>query len=220
MIKASHIHKNYNAKAVLRDITFSIGKGEICSVLGPNGAGKSTLLKLLFFQEKIDRGQLVINDLNVVDVSRRSISAIRQRMGFISDGFRLIPRKTILENISLALTVAKVSEKQGWNNIDRVIDFLDLEYKKNDLVSSLSTGEQQRVRIARAVVSDPLILLADEPTENLDSKAASKVIELFKSLSMRGTTIILATQNQQVAEIFSQCHLVLQHGRVTHRKGV
>ena len=218
MIKLFHVHKRYDEEMVLNDVTLLVEKGEICCVMGPNGAGKSTLLKLMFCQEKPDRGQLMINNQNVTDISRHSIPAVRQRMGFVFADFRLMLHKTVLQNIALALTIAGTPAKQGRQNIDRVLAALGLEHKKDDPASDLSAGEQQRVCIARAVVSDPLVLLADEPTGSLDSSAAEKVFDLFRRVSVRGTTVVLATQNQDVAARFPQHRVVLSHGRATDQR--
>jgi cell division transport system ATP-binding protein len=218
MIKLFHVYKHYDTKLVLNDVTLLVEKGNICCIVGPNGAGKSTLLKLIFCQGKPDRGQIMINNQNVTQMSQGAISAVRQRMGFVFEDFRLMLRKTVLQNIALALTVTGTPLKQGQKNIDRVLAALGLEHKKHDAASDLSAGEQQRVCIARAVVSDPLVLLADEPTGSLDSAAASEVFDLLRGMSVRGTTVILATQNQDVADRFPQHRVMLNQGRVTEQR--
>tara|TARA_B100001971_G_C18220580_1_gene556865 strand:- start:113 stop:766 length:654 start_codon:yes stop_codon:yes gene_type:complete len=217
MIKLFHVYKQYDTKLVLSDVTLLVDKGDICCIVGPNGAGKSTLLKLMFCQKKPDRGQILINNQNVTHMSQKAISAVRQRMGFVFEDYRLMLRKTVLQNVALALTIAGTPLKQGRQNIDRVLAALGLEHKKHDIASTLAAGEQQRVCIARAVVSDPLVLLADEPTGILDSAAAIEVFDLLRGMSMRGTTVVLATQNQDVADRFPQHRVMLNHGRVTEQ---
>ena len=218
MIKLFHVYKHYGTKLVLNDVTLLIEKGGICCIVGPNGAGKSTLLKLMFCQEQSDRGQIMINNQNVTHMSQGAIPAMRQRMGFVFEDFRLMLRKTVLQNIALALTIAGTPLKQGRQNVDRVLAALGLEHKKHDAASNLSAGEQQRVCIARAVVSDPLVLLADEPTGSLDSVAAAEVFDLLRGMSARGTTVVLATQNQDVADRFPQHRVMLNQGRVTEQR--
>tara|TARA_B100000315_G_scaffold259295_1_gene314776 strand:- start:10827 stop:11480 length:654 start_codon:yes stop_codon:yes gene_type:complete len=214
MIKLFHVYKHYDTQSVLDDVTLVVKKGDICCIVGPNGSGKSTLLKLIFGQENPDRGQIIINNKNVTHMSQWAISSIRQRMGFIFEDCQLILRKTVIQNISLALTIAGTPLKQGRKNIDRVLATLELEHKKNDAVSTLAAGEKQRVSIARAAVSDPLVLLADEPTGPLDSTATAKVFALFRSMSMRGTTVLLTTQNQDVAAKFPQHRVMLNHRKI------
>ncbi len=218
MIKIFHVSKHYGENLVLDDITLLVEKGQICCIVGPNGAGKSTLLKLMFCQEKPDRGQIVINNQNVTHMSQGIIATVRRRMGFVFEDFQLILHKTVLQNIVLALTISGTPRKQGRKNVDRVLAVLGLEHKKHDATSDLSAGEQQRVCIARAVVSDPLLLLADEPTASLDSASAAGVFDLFRDMSVRGTTVILATQNLDVADRFPQHRVVLNHGRMTEKQ--
>jgi len=218
MIKLFHISKHYDATLVLDDVTLLVEKGQVCCIVGPNGAGKSTLLRLMFCHERPDRGQILINNQNVTQMSQGAIAAVRQRMGFIFEDFQLILRKTVLQNIALALTITGTPLKQGRQNIDRVLAILGLEHKKHAAASDLSAGEQQRVCIARAVVSDPLILLADEPTVSLDSAAAAGVFDLLRGMSVRGTTVVLATQNQGIADQFTQHRVMLNHGRITGQR--
>ena len=215
MIKLFHVYKHYAEKLVLNDVTLLVEKGDICCIVGPNGAGKSTLLKLIFCQERPDRGQIIVNNENLTHVSQGGIPAVRQRMGFVFEDFRLMRHKTVLQNIALALTIAGTPRKQGRQNIARVLAALGLERKKHAPASDLSAGEQQRVCIARAVVSDPLVLLADEPTGSLDPAAAAEVFDLLRGMSVRGTTVVLATQNKDVADRFPQHRVVLNQGRVT-----
>ncbi|HIB53640.1 MAG TPA: ATP-binding cassette domain-containing protein [Nitrospirales bacterium] len=218
MIKLFHVSKHYGTKSVLNDVTLLIEKGDMCCIVGPNGAGKSTLLKLMFCQEQSDRGQIMINNQNVTHMSQSAMPAVRQRMGFIFEDFRLMLRKTVLQNIVLALTIAGTPHKQGRQNVDRVLEALRLEHKKHDAASDLSAGEKQRVCIARAVVSDPLVLLADEPTGSLDSTATAEVFDLLRGMSARGTTVVLATQNQDVADRFPQHRVTLNQGRMTEQR--
>lgn len=218
MIKLFHVSKHYDTKLVLDDVTLLVEKGQICCIVGPNGAGKSTLLKLIFCHERPDRGQIMINGQNVTQMKHGAIAAVRRRMGFVFEDFQLMLRKTVLQNIALALTITGTPLKQGRKNIDRVLAVLGLEHKKHDAASDLSAGEQQRVCIARAVVSDPLVLLADEPTVSLDSAAAAGVFDLLRGMSVRGTTVVLVTQNQGVADQFPQHRVILNHGRITEQR--
>ena len=214
MIKLFHVSKRYDTKLVLDDVTLLVNKGSVCCILGVNGAGKSTLLKLISCQEKADGGQIVVNDQNITHISAKAIPAMRQRMGFVFEDLRLMRHKTVLQNVAVALTITGMSLKRGRQNIDRVLETLDLERRRHDVVSDLSAGEQQRVCIARAVVGDPLVLLADEPTGSLDASAAADVFDLLRSMSVRGTTVVLATQNQEVADRFPHHRVELHHGRM------
>ncbi len=216
MIKLFHVYKTFDDRTVLDDVSLQVEKGNICCIVGPNGAGKSTLLKMMFCQEQADRGQVMINSQNLTRVHRREVPSVRRRMGFVFEDLQLMGRKSVLENITLALTIAGTSKKRGQHNMDRVLTTLELGSRKHEQTSELSAGEQQRVCIARAVVSDPLVLLADEPTASLDATLTAAVFDLFRGMSARGTTVVIATQKQDVADQFPQHRLVLNQGRVVN----
>lgn len=214
MIQLFHVSKHYDRKPALQDITLHIGKGEFVLLMGPSGAGKTTLLKLLFCAEQPDEGQILVQGRNVARLRGSDIPYLRRTMGFVFQDFRLLPKKTVFENVALPLVVQGLSAFETRRRVLEALKGVGVEQKSEARPLTLSAGEQQRVCIARAIVAGPIILLADEPTGNLDADLTREIVELFKTINARGTTVLIATHNQQVVEQVGRRVIVLHQGRI------
>ena len=216
MIQIFNINKAYQKdSAALRDITLKIPKGEFVFITGPSGAGKSTLLKLLYCAEKPSRGQILINGQNVTRLSSGKIPYLRRRLGIVFQDFKLLPRRTIFENVAFPLEVQGRRRYEVSKKVYQALKHVGLEHKLQRYPLELSGGEQQRVAIARALVIDPLILLADEPTGNLDQESTSKVMDLFMDANARGTTVLMATHDRELIHSFPRRVVTLEEGRLS-----
>ncbi len=215
MIQMFHVHKYYGKnRPVLEDINLHIEKGEFVFLVGPSGAGKSTLLKLIFCEEPADKGQVLINGKNVSHLSEKERSALRRNMGFIFQDLKLIQRKTVYENIALPLEMMGASSGDIRRRVPEALKMVGLECQHERYPVSLSGGEQQRVAVARALVVRPTLLLADEPTANLDEALSSDLMALFKNVHTAGTTMIIATHHRHLLSKASKRTLFLQQGRI------
>jgi cell division transport system ATP-binding protein len=214
MIQLFHVTKYYDRRLALSDITLEIDKGEFILLMGASGAGKSTLLKLLIGAEQPDEGQIFVQGRNVSKLSRAEIPTLRRRVGIVFQDFRLLPKKTVFDNVSLPLLVQGQSNGEIRRKVMEALKAVGLDSKREQLPPALSTGEQQRVCIARAIVNGPIVLLADEPTGNLDPDLTTEIIELFKLINARGTTVMVATHDPQVMKQVNRRVLSLSHGKL------
>lgn len=200
----------------LADISFAIPDGGFRWLLGPSGAGKSSLLRLMFLAERPTRGRIQLLGTEVTAARRQDLPRLRRHIGVVFQDFRLIDHLTVFDNVALPLRLA------GWpgadinNDVEEMLQWVGLGGKLLELPSSLSGGEQQRVAIARAVVARPVLLLADEPTGNLDENQAMRLMGLFFEMNRLGTTVVMATHNRQLVERFPAPSLVLEQGRLVH----
>ncbi|MBI3352617.1 MAG: ATP-binding cassette domain-containing protein, partial [Nitrospirae bacterium] len=191
-----------------------IEKGEFVFIMGPSGAGKTTLLKLLFCEEKIDQGHILVQNQNISRLKPSAIPYYRRKIGFIFQDFRLILRKTVFENVALALKVLYLPNKEIQKKVHEALSLVGLEYKKDLKSIDLSGGEQQRVCIARAFVNRPAIILADEPTGNLDFDLSLHFLQLLKGIQARGTTVVVATHNKELVNLSRKRVVYIKEGRV------
>jgi cell division transport system ATP-binding protein len=198
----------------LSDLSLKIPKGDFVYMTGPSGAGKSTLLKLLYGAEKPSRGQILVNGLNVTRMRAWRIPQLRRRLGIVFQDFKLLSSRTLFENVAFPLEILGKKRYEISNRVYQALKHVGLQGKLNRLPLQLSGGEQQRAAIARALVTEPLILLADEPTGNLDDEVTVEIMELFKSANARGTTVLLATHNREIIRRFPRRVVVLDKGRV------
>ena len=219
MIQLFHVSKLYERRRALLDVNLHIEKGEFVLLMGPSGAGKTTLLKLLFCAEFPDEGQILVQNRNVARLRSSDIPFLRRTMGFVFQDFKLLPKKTVFENVALPLMVQGLPPFEIKRRVTEALKGVGLELKRDYRPITLSAGEQQRVCIARAIVASPTVLLADEPTGNMDSELAHEIIELFKAINARGTTIVLATHNAQVVEQVNRRVLILQEGKLVDDTG-
>jgi len=218
MIKLFHLYKNFGSSVALSDINLKIREGEFVFVTGPSGAGKTTLLRLIFGTERPTSGHILIDSINLNRIRRPKLDLLRRRIGFIFQDFKLLPTKTVFENVSLALEVTGVRSTFVRKKTHQTLRLVGLAEKEKVYPLSLSGGEQQRVAIARAIVKDPLILLADEPTGNLDPELTEDIMILFRSIHVKGTTVIVATHSQNLLEDTAQRTILLKRGRIAGEK--
>lgn len=215
MIQLFHVSKEYDAGShALKDVTLKIGKGEFLFITGPSGAGKSTLLKIMFGSESPSEGQIIIDGRNYFRIPQGEIPRLRRRIGFVFQEFKLLPDKTVYDNVALALRVMGVDPREEKRRVVKILAHLKLLHRANFKAVSISGGEQQRVAIARALVKDPAIVLADEPTGNLDPALSIEIIELFREMNGKGTTVVVATHDRGIIERFARKTVHIEAGRV------
>lgn len=203
MIKAKNIHRSYNSLNVLKGIDLEVSKGEIISIVGASGAGKSTLLHILGTLDRPNEGTLEINGVNINEISDKKLSPFRNRnIGFVFQFHHLLPEFTALENVCIPAFIAKVPRAKAERKALTLLELLKLETRVNHKPNELSGGEQQRVAVARALINDPIVVLADEPSGNLDSQTAKELHDLFFSLREQlNQTFIIATHNQELSNL-------------------
>ena len=214
MIEIYHVSKSFQGRPALHDVNVKIEKGEFVYLTGASGAGKTTLLRLVFRAETPDEGHIVVNNKNLSELKESAVPYLRRSMGIIFQDFRLLPRKTVFENVAITLKVVGLSEGLLRGKVFEALRLVGLDKLQKALPSTLSAGEQQRVCLARAIVNDPLILLADEPTSNLDAVLSAEILDLLKAVNLRGTTVIVATHNANLMARQNRRMIMLQHGRV------
>ncbi|MDC8448933.1 MAG: cell division ATP-binding protein FtsE [Nitrospira sp.] len=212
IIQLIHVSKWHDRKAALSDVTLEIEKGEFVLLMGASGAGKSTLLRMLIGEEQPDEGQIFVHGRNVTKMRPTEIPYLRRKVGAVFQDFRLLPKKSVFDNVALPLIVQGASEKDIRRKVTEALRAVDVDHKKDQLPNSLSTGEQQRVCIARAIVNGPVVLLADEPTGNLDPERTREIMELFKLINARGTTVIVATHDPHVLNRMNRRVITLVQG--------
>jgi len=193
-----HVHKNYGNKKALIDITLEIEKNEFLFISGPSGAGKTTLLKLLYLGETVSEGQVLIDGMNLSRISRNKIPFLRRKFGIIFQDYKLIATKTIFDNVAIVLEAIGKKRRFIEKKVKSMLRTVGMEERRHAFPPSLSGGEQQRIAVARAVIGDPKIILADEPTGNLDEDSANIIFNLLKKFHTRGATIIVATHDKEL----------------------
>jgi cell division transport system ATP-binding protein len=210
-----HVTKNFDRySSALRDVTFHIEKGEFVFLSGPSGAGKSTLLKLILRQIVPTEGQIVVNGRNLAAMRKSQLPYFRRDIGMVFQDFKLIERMTVFENLSFILTVLNIPPKEHKKKAYQALRMVNLHHKLNSYPLQLSGGEQQRVAIARALINDPLVLIGDEPTGNLDPDLSLEIMNLFREINARGTTVIIATHDRELIRRVGRRTLTLDHGHV------
>jgi cell division transport system ATP-binding protein len=215
MIQLYNVCMSYQKDAsALTDFSLKVPKGDFLYLTGSSGAGKSTLLKLLYGAEKPSRGQILVNGMNITRMRSWRIPLLRRKIGIVFQDFKLISTRTLFENVAFPLEVQGKKRYEISNKVYQALKHVGLQGKLNRLPLQLSGGEQQRAAIARALVTDPLILLADEPTGNLDDDVANDIMELFKGANARGTTVVLATHDREMIHRFPRRIVVLDKGRL------
>lgn len=215
MIQMFHVSKYYDKNyPALRDISLEINKGDFVFVMGPSGAGKSTLLKLIFCAERADEGQILIQGRNIARLSDSKIPYLRRNLGVVFQDYKLLQSRTIYENIAFSLKVCGVSNSEIKRRVYFVLKQVGLEHKSDSFPIRLSGGEQQRTAIARAIVNEPAILIADEPTGNLDYNMSVEIFEILKDINVRGTTVIVATHNREIVSKMQRRIISLDKGKI------
>jgi len=214
VIEAHKISKIYSRGVyALRELSLRIDKGEFVFLTGPSGAGKSTLLRLLLRQDVPTNGQLVVGGRDLTQLTQRQVQAYRRSLGFVFQDFKLLPSKTVLENVSFVPRVLGMAPTTQQRRTFQVLKWVGLQHRMNAFPEELSGGEQQRIAIARALVNDPVIILADEPTGNLDPDLSLEIMNLFREINARGTTVLVATHDRELIRRVGRRTLTLDHGR-------
>jgi len=211
MIQLSNVSKYYDNEAVLKDISFFVDKGDLVYITGPSGAGKTTLLKLIYRAERPDEGSIHVAGWDVGELKQSTIPYLRRNIGVVFQDFKLLFNRNVFDNAALALRIHGLHPNEIKETVNEVLKDIGLRHKAHEFPQHLSGGEQQRVVIARAMVSKPTVLLADEPTGNLDPDTAQMIIKLFKEINARGTTVVIATHH---SDLFNNTGR-----RVIHLKG-
>ena len=219
MIQIFHVTKYYDRRPALTDVNLQIEKGEFVLLMGPSGAGKTTLLKLLYCATSLDEGQILVQGRNVARLKSSDVPYLRRTMGVVFQDFKLLSKKSVYENVALPLLVQGLSTFETRRKVMEALKAVGVEHRKESRPTMLSAGEQQRVCIARSIVNSPIILLADEPTGNMDAALAREIVDLFKTINARGTTVLVATHNRQVIEQVGRRVITLDQGKVVLDEG-
>jgi len=215
MIQLFHVTRRYGTGApALSDISFSVEKGEFVFLTGPSGAGKTTLLRLLFRDDLPTSGQVMVNHENLATMLPSRVPYLRRQIGVVFQDFKLLRRKTVFENVAYATQVIGLPAKEQRRRTYQMLEMLALNHRLHHFPEQISGGEQQRVAIARALVNRPLVLLADEPTGNLDPDLSLAIIETFKEINAQGTTVLVATHDRALIQRMARRVLTLAHGQL------
>ena len=215
MIKFENVSKIYdNGFPALHDVSFEIEKGEFVFLVGSSAAGKSTIIKLIMKEEDATEGDITINGIDVCDLRRKEVPFFRRTIGVVFQDFRLLPNKTVQENVAYAMEIVGASGKDIRKNVPNVLSMVGLAHKAKMYPRQLSGGEQQRVAIARAIVNNPVVLIADEPTGNLDPDTAQEIMTILEDINRRGTTIIMATHAENIVNKMQKRVLVVEKGAI------
>ena len=216
MIECEHVYKQYkNGTNALYDVNFSVKQGEFVYIIGPTGSGKSTLIKLLDGEELPTKGNVEVVGINVGELKRKQVPIYRRNIGVVFQDFKLLPTKTVYENIAYALEVINMKKPQIKKRVDEVLDVVSLKEKKTSFPHELSGGQQQRIAIARAIANRPKVLIADEPTGNLDPGKSDQIMDLLERINKRyGTTILMVTHDLTLVNKHRKRTVVLEHGHI------
>lgn len=215
MIELNDVTKIYkNGVVGIENFNLKIDKGEFAFIVGNSGSGKSTLLKLLLKELEASKGSVKINGNEIVGLKRKQIPKLRRSMGVVFQDFRLLPKKNIYENVAFALEVTESSIKDIRRNVPVALSMVGLAKKARMYPDQLSGGEQQRVALARAIVNDPKLLIADEPTGNLDPSTSWEIMKLLDDINHRGTTVIVATHDKEIVNVMKRRVVELKHGKI------
>jgi len=215
MISLRNVSKSYSSKnKVLQMVNLIIEPGEFVSIVGQSGAGKTTLVRVLIGEERVDTGQVMIGDWDITKISKREVPYLRRQIGVIFQDFKLLPKKTLEENVSFALEVSGGRPAKIKKIVPSVLKIVGLQDKKQRYPNEVSGGEQQRTAIARALIHQPKILLADEPTGNLDAINANEIIDLLLRINKFGTTVILVTHNKEIVNRLNRRVVTMEQGQI------
>lgn len=215
MIEMKEVWKTYpNGVMAINGIDVSISKGEFVYVVGPSGAGKSTFIKLMYREEKPTKGSVVVNGYNLGAIKEKKIPIFRRSLGVVFQDFKLLPTLSVYENVAFALEVIEESSANIKRKVMKVLDIVKLKNKARFFPHELSGGEQQRVAIARAIVNNPAVLIADEPTGNLDPDTSWEIMRILEEINNRGTTILMATHNKEIVNTIRKRVIAIEGGRI------
>ncbi|MBX3076289.1 cell division ATP-binding protein FtsE [Candidatus Obscuribacterales bacterium] len=214
MIRLQHVSKSYGGRPALKDINLHVALGEFAFLVGPSGAGKSTMMRLLYREEVPTSGSVFIGGVNLNRLSPRQIPLLRRRLGIIFQDYKLLTRQTAFDNVAYILRALGVDEKDVRKRVTSALNVVNLEDKADAFPDELSGGEQQRVGIARAIVNGPPVLLADEPTGNLDPATSLEIVQLLSRISERGTTVLISTHDHTIVDAMRRRVIALKNGEL------
>ena len=215
LIRITDVQKIYKTGTVaLYDVDLTISKGEFVFVIGASGSGKSTLIKMLYREEKPDKGSIVIGGINVAKLKDRKVYILRRKLGVVFQDFKLLPKLTVYENVAFAMEVFNYDKRKIYNRVMEVLDLVGLKGKARQYPDQLAGGEQQRVVIARAIVNNPKLLICDEPTGNLDPDTSMGIMKVLEDINKMGTTIIMTTHNRDIVNAMKKRVVVISEGKI------
>ena len=214
MITFDHVTKKYRTNIGLDDVSVHINKGDLVFLVGPSGAGKSTFIKLILKEINADEGTIKVGDFEVTSLSNREVPMFRRKVGTVFQDFRLLPKKTVFENVAFAMEVLHKSPRQIRKQVPQILSLVGISDKAHKYPDELSAGEQQRVAIARAIVNNPTVLIADEPTGNLDPNTAWEIMDLLDQINLRGTTIVMVTHAKDIVDKMKKRVIAIERGRI------
>ncbi|MFA5635838.1 MAG: cell division ATP-binding protein FtsE [Anaerovoracaceae bacterium] len=214
MIKFEDVTKKYGSNIGIEDVTVSIDKGDFVFLVGPSGAGKSTFIKLILKEVCEDKGRIHVNGMEVTRLSNRQTPKLRRSIGIVFQDFRLLPNKTVEENVAFAMEILHISSRTIRRNVPQVLNLMGISSKAKKYPHELSAGEQQRVAIARAVINNPTVLIADEPTGNLDPDTAWEIMQLLDQINRRGTTILMVTHAKDIVDRMGKRVIAIDKGKI------
>ena len=215
MLIMNDVSKVYPGGSVaLQDVNVHIEPGEFVFVVEPSGAGKSTFIKMLFREVLPTTGSIFVNGMDILALSPKEIPFMRRQLGIIFQDYRLLPDRTVFENVAFAMQVIEAPHRKIRRQVNNVLDLVGLRHRSNAYPNELSGGEQQRIAIARAIVNDPVFVIADEPTGNLDPETSWDIMEIFKEINSAGTTIVMATHDKDVVDAMGKRVIAIEQGRI------
>ncbi|OEH92214.1 cell division ATP-binding protein FtsE [Bacillus solimangrovi] len=215
MIEMKDVFKQYpNGVMAVNGINVQIGQGEFVYVVGPSGAGKSTFIKMMYSEERPTKGSIAINGIELTKLKEKKVPYLRRNIGIVFQDFKLLPKLSVYENVAFALEVIEEQPKAIKKRVMEVLDLVRLKHKARFLPDELSGGEQQRVSIARSIVNYPKVMIADEPTGNLDPETSWDIMNLFEEINNRGTTVLMATHNREIVNTMRKRVIAIEHGKI------
>lgn len=215
MIEMQDVYKTYpNGVLAINGISVRIKQGEFVYVVGPSGAGKSTFIKMMYREEKPSKGTIMINGINLAKLKEKKVPILRRNIGVVFQDFKLLPKLTVYENVAFALEVIEEHPKHIKKRVMEVLDLVRLKHKARFYPDELSGGEQQRVSIARSIVNNPKVMIADEPTGNLDPDTSWEIMNIFEEINNRGTTIVMATHNREIVNKIKKRVIAIENGKI------
>jgi len=215
MIEMQNVYKTYpNGVKAINGISIKINQGEFAYIVGPSGAGKSTFIKMMYREEKPSSGNIIVNGANVAKIKDSKVPIFRRHIGVVFQDFKLLPKLTVYENIAFALEVIEQSPEEIKKRVLEVLELVKLKGKMDSFPDELSGGEQQRVSIARSIVNSPKVVIADEPTGNLDPETSWEIMDIFEEINKRGTTILMAPHNREIVNTIRKRVIAIENGNV------
>src|SRR3989344_633476 len=218
MIRFKNVTKKFGDITALSNVSFEVDKGEFVFITGPSGAGKTTALKLILREILPDEGKIIFDGMDVTEASKKEIPQIRQKIGVVFQDFKVLPERTLRENVEVALAVSGIPQSEWPSRVDKILELVGLSKRSELFPSQLSGGELERVSLARALVVNPKLILADEPTGNLDWDTADEIMELFEKINKEGKTIIMATHNREIIAKLKKRVIKLSEGKIVNHE--